>query len=229
MMTEAQFAYQTQFHKRIGLRSSSRLLRNCTCRFEVLWTPIGGKEVSMGTLAIDLAQFALPPPKRSHLLHRHKSGSSEETQVANQPVSYALRSRTNSLLTVRLGLEYVSGDADYEVPEFTAPALNGAQGVGSAAFGNDREAKISKGVADLRETVADTLLRECNDEHQDPRWFDLDALLIGENVRVVRQSAFAEFKKRGIKPLATDDASHKRGTPYAETEIRESFVTWKIS
>lgn len=235
LLTEANFNYHTKFQKRIGLRSSSRLLRSCNCRFDVIWEPIGGKEVNVGTLNIDLSQFAEIRPKKRrlsiHKKHMDEYVPKDEAEVCNKSISYLLKSQTNSLLTVKINLEYLSGNEDYEIPEFTAPAIQGPQlNFDSSTFSMDREAKISKGVNDLRDTVADCLLKSgTNSQMQDTRWYDLDNLLTGKNTRLIPQSVFEDFREKGIELPSYDEEDHELGTPYTETEIRESFVSWKIT
>jgi len=252
--TEAVFDQSIKFKQRIGIRSQSRLLRNCPMKFEVVWEPMDSRPVTIGTLVVDLAQFArerhhfFPSLLRTDTFHRDKSPGpdmvepTEESGAYDRRLLYMLHgTRTNSLIGLRIKVDYLHGGEDFKVPPFDAPAINYGDNNVTAELNGENEqvediagqrATANKNSRDklrrLRSSVFEDLRR--NDNHKmdlNVEWLDMDNFLMGKKIRAIPKEAFAELHARGIFERY-DIEKHQPGTPYAETEIQEQFVSWNV-
>lgn len=247
--TEASFKYKANFSQRIGHHYQSRLLRSCSIKFEVVWEPIGGRGVTIGTLTLDLSQFA-QQYKRHHEHKKDESASiakyleeskvvGQNAEVAGKSLLYLLRdAKNNSLLEVSILLEHNSGMTDYRKNDFTGPAVNYNNhdfailedselnsGEGGSQRSREKLRKLKRAV--FQDLSNEDHMHSSNNAERD--WLDIDKFLLGEKIDLRSEELDAEFKKYGIRDVSeSSTASHGRKTPYLETDIREHFINLSV-
>lgn len=247
--TEANLKYKAQFKQRIGQHYPSKSLRSCSVKLEVVWEPVGGRGVTIGTLTLDLSQFAIVYKR----YHDHKKDESAITAsylegskdanstpgVAGKSLLYLLEdAKNNSLLEVSISLEYISGVTDYKPNEFTGPAVNhnnqhstieeeSELGTGPGVSQRNRE-KLRK----LKRAVFLDLSNEDHlhsSNHAEKDWLDIDKFLLGEKLNVRSEELDAELQKYGIRDVSEPNPDHiGRNAPFLETDIREHFINWSL-
>lgn len=255
--TEVIFGDSIQFKKKIRVRSPSKYLRPCMMKFEVVWEPPDSKSVPIGTLSLDLSQFVNTQERPLSRLvseeswHKDKEKATVEVNQSeptegpyDRRLLYMLHgARTNCLLGLKIKVDpTILGGGDYKVAEFDGPAVNykdadiGAELNSEGADGADLSGKQGgyshnrEKLRKLRASVNEGIIQSgARHSYMDAHWIDINAFLRGESVSIVPAKVFENLHRDGIyDPSELDVDSHKRGTPYLETEIQSQFVSWNV-
>jgi hypothetical protein len=101
---KAEFKYKGETHVRIGVDKNG-MLKETLLVFDVQWDQDSNTKLTVGRAEINLSEFVNRDP---------------------EPVSFLLKdSKINSALKISVSLKYIKGHAEYRIPPFAAPQING--------------------------------------------------------------------------------------------------------
>lgn len=218
---KAVFDYHaTPFPLRIGVKTGSQVLRTQHMQFEVLWEPPGTKAMCLGTLALNLAEFATPM--------RQREEPNNKTYYNGKFMSYLLEeAKINCLLTVGIRMSYLKGSSSFTVPQFSAPAVH--QNLNDVddpvmhghtnGHGNDdkyhSQRENSRNIANIMDGYIKLSTSLFNQVDPDA---SLEDLIEGGDGFM---GHYPTTRKH--------DTEHVQGQPFKESEIRENFRTWSLN